>query len=164
MFGNKPIEPPAPGALRLHRGPDGRTVAAWNGETRVVQAQPCFPWSAPETFISLRDDDGREVALVPDPGALDSDSAAVLRQALREAAFAFEITRVIAVRKEFEIRYWDVVCAEGPRVFQTGVDDWPRTLPPRRLLITDVAGDVYTIADWTALDAHSRKQLAMYTD
>ena len=158
------IVDPALASLRLSRTADGRTMATWNGASRAVRAVTCFPWSAPGTFVSLRDEDGAEVALVPALDALEPGSRAVLARALREIAFAFEITQVERVRKEFEIRQWDVACVHGPRTFQTHVDDWPRVLPPNGLLITDVAGDVYVIPDWTALDKASRKQLAVFVD
>lgn len=165
----KPIETPRAdtddlSALRLTRTEDGRYQAVWKGETTIVRVRTCFPWSAPGTFVSLRDEDDHEVVLVPDLAALDGESRAALERALRETAFAFTITRVERVYLEFEIRQWEVECAEGRRVFQTKVDDYPQPMAPSGLLITDVAGDVYVVPDWTALDKHSRKQLAMYVD
>lgn len=153
-----------PGTLVLSRTEDGRTIATRDGVAHTVHVTTCFPWSAPGAYLSLRDDDGREVALIPAPEDLEAASRAVLMQALRDAAFAFEITHIVLVKKEFEIRHWEVTCVEGHRVFQTGVDDWPRPLPPNGLLITDVAGDVYRVRDWTALDKHSRAQIAMFVD
>lgn len=150
--------------LRVTRAEDGRYRAAWAGHKCVVRVGTCFPWTAPGTFVSLRGEDNKEVALIPSLDEVDAESGAVLRHALRESAFAFEIIRVEKVNKEFEIRLWVVTCAEGPRTFQTKVDHYPQPLPPDGLLITDVAGDVYVIHDWRALDKHSRKQIAMFVD
>ncbi len=150
--------------LRITRAEDGRYRAAWDGQECIVRVGTCFPWTAPGTFVSLRGEDDKEVALIPSLDEVDAESRAVLRHALRESAFAFEITRVDQVRKEFEIRHWVVTCAEGQRTFQTKVDHYPQPLPPDGLLITDVAGDVYVIHDWRALDKHSRKQIAMFVD
>ena len=155
---------PSRAPLRIFRASDGRFMASTGGEARAVRITTCFPWTAPDAYISLRDADDREVALVASLDDVDAESRAVLVQALREAAFAFEITQVAVIRKEFEIRHWEVTCREGLRTFQTHMDDWPRALPPHGLLITDVSGDVYVIHDWTALDRHSRKQLAIYID
>jgi hypothetical protein len=153
-----------PAPVRLARTEDGRTVVALDGASCPVQVSSCFPWSAPGTFLSLRDDAGHEVALIPSVDDLDEESRRILVQALRDSAFAFEITHVALVKKEFEIRHWEVTCVEGTRVFQTRMDDWPRPLPPHGLLVTDVAGDVYVIPDWTVLDKHSRRQLAMFVE
>ena len=150
--------------LRVTRAEDGRYRAAWAGYECVVRVGTCFPWTAPGTFVSLRGEDDKEVALIPSLDDVDGETRAVLRHALREAAFAFEIVRITQVRKEFEIRHWVVTCAEGPRSFQTKVDDHPQLLPPSGLLITDVAGDVYVVHDWKGLDKQSRKQIAMFVD
>lgn len=161
---DSPRVPALLSALRVTRADDGRYRAAWGGHECVVRVGTCFPWTAPGTFVSLRDEDDKEVALIPSLNEVDAESGAVLQRALREAAFAFEITHVAIMRKEFEIRQWEVTCAEGPRTFQTKVDDYPQLLAPSGLLITDVVGDVYVIHDWTALDRHSRKQIALFVD
>lgn len=150
--------------LRVSRAQDGRYRAAWANQECLVRVGTCFPWSAPGTFVSLRDEEDREVALIPSLDEVDTESRVVLQMALREAAFAFEITHVERVRKEFEIRHWVVTCVEGQRSFQTKVDDYPQLLAPTGLLITDVAGDVFVIHDWKALDKHSRKQIALFVD
>jgi hypothetical protein len=156
--------PPNLAELRVSRTGDGRYRAAWADQSCIVRVGTCFPWTAPGTFISLRGEDDKEVALIPSLEDLDPESRAVVQRALREAAFAFEVTHILAVRKEFEIRQWEVTCAGGPRCFQTKVDDYPQPIPPRGLLITDVAGDVYIIHDWRALDKPSRKQVALFID
>lgn len=164
---SKALLPSAPvllSALRVTRMEDGRYLAAWGDGNCIVRIGTCFPWSSPGAFVSLRNEDDKEVVLVPDLEEVDPESRTVLLRALREAAFAFEITHVASVRKEFEIRHWEVTCREGGRSFQTKVDDYPQILAPRGLLITDVGGDVYVIHDWDGLDKASRKQLALFID
>lgn len=135
------------------------------GETVIpVTVRPCFPWSEARRWISLRDDDQEEVALVKDPAALDAGSRAALEQALAEAGFLLEVTRVVAVEEEVEIRHWRVVTRQGPRSFQTRLDDWPRSLPDGGFLIRDVAGDLYHIAAPQALDKRSRELLWAFVD
>ena len=151
-------------SLRLSRNAQGDMIAHQDGVETAVQAKSCFPWNAPKSFFSLRDGDNVEVALVTDLGQLDEESRAVLEHGLREVRFTFDITRVKVLRLEYEIRHWEVECAQGPRTFQTRKDDWPHYLAPHGLLITDVSGDIYAIPDWTALDRHSRKELAYYID
>ena len=150
--------------LRVTRMEDGRYLGDWGDESCIVRIGTCFPWSSPGAFVSLRNEDDKEVVLIPDLDEVDSESRAVLQRALREAAFAFDITRVASVRKEFEIRHWEVTCHEGHRSFQTKVDDYPQVLAPRGLLITDVGGDVYVIHDWDGLDKSSRNQVALFID
>src|SRR5688572_9285951 len=70
--------------LKLDRALDGRLWAQVDNEKRVVRVQRCFPWSEPGHFISLRDDDDREFALVADPSRLDVHGRAILQAALSE--------------------------------------------------------------------------------
>ena len=66
-----------------------------------------------------------------------------------------EVTRVVSIDEEVEIRQWTVETRHGPRSFQTHLDDWPRLLPGGGLLIRDVAGDLYRLTV-TELDKKSR--------
>jgi len=148
----KPSEPPA--ALALQIRADGRLWARLGERSVKVALHRCFPWSSPGRYISLRNGDV-EFALVRDPGELDASSRAALEQALRDAAFVFSITRVDAVEEDFELRCFRVQTPQGPRVFQTALDSWPRETPNGGLLIEDVAGDLFAIPHPSELDARS---------
>ena len=153
-----------PAPLRLERGVDGRLCAQLGNERRVVHVQRCFPWSEPGCFISLRDEEGEEFALVPDPAALDCAGRAVLEAALAEAGFIFDLAAVLEIDEEVELRNWRVHTDQGPRRFQTRLDDWPRTLPDGGLLIRDVTGDFYRVRDVARLDRTSRALLWAFVD
>jgi len=152
------------GALRLERRADGRLWAVRGGAERAVWVRRCFPWSEPARFVSLRDDDEEEFALVRDPAELDPASRRVLEEALVAAGFVFEITRVTAIEEEVEIRHWRVETRQGARSFQTHLDAWPRLLPHGGLLIRDVAGDLYHVTDPAVLDETSRALLWAFVD
>jgi hypothetical protein len=150
--------------LVLERGADGRLWARRGPEARPVVVRRCFPWSETSRYISLRDDDQAEVALVRDPMALPPASRQALLEALAEAGFVFEVTRVIEVEEEVEIRHWRVETRQGARSFQTRLDDWPRALPGGGFLLRDVAGDLYRLPDPSALDPKSRELLWAFVD
>src|SRR3989442_4346299 len=155
---------PGTQALTLERRADGRLWAMRAGEERPVWVRRCFPWSDPGRFLSLRDDAEKEFALVRDPAELDAESRRVLEAALVAAGFVFEITRVVAIDEEVEIRHWRVETRQGMRAFQTRLDDWPRLLPHGGLLIRDLAGDLYHLADPERLDRKSRDLLLAFVD
>ena len=139
---------------------DGRL---WlNGQP--VSVRRCFPWSEPGRYISLRDEDEEEVLLVRDPAELEPESRRALESALAAAGFVMEVTRVLSVEEEIEIRHWQVETNAGPRTFQTRLDDWPRTLPAGGVLIRDVAGDLYLIPAPEQLDRPSRELLWAFID
>ena len=161
-----PIEPKPsyrhPVSVRMHG--DGRLVAIVGERTVPVKLRQCFPWSEPIRHISLRDADDKEVALVEEPASLDADSRQALELALAEAGFVLEVTRVLEIEEEIEIRQWTVETKQGNRLFQTHLDDWPRVLPGGGLLIRDVAGDLYRLADPGKLDKKSRALLWAFVD
>jgi Domain of unknown function (DUF1854) len=147
----------------LERKADGRLWVTRDGVERPVWVQRCFPWSEPGRYLSLRDDDA-EVAFIADPAALDPESRGALEQALDEAGFVLEVTRVAAIEEEVEIRRWEVETEQGPRRFATRLDDWPQALPHGGFLIRDVAGDLYRLRDPARLDRKSRGLLWAFVD
>ena len=152
------------GALRLERRIDGQLWARTGGREVRVKVHRCFPWSEPGRFVSLRDAEEDEVALVRDFRELDPRSRAALEDALAAAGFVLEVTRIHAVEDEVEIRSWRVETRQGPRSFQTRRDDWPREVANSGFLIRDVSGDLYHVRDAGALDQGSREWLWAYVE
>ena len=150
--------------LTLERRMDGQLWATLDGAETAVRVHRCFPWSEPARFLSLRDADDEEFTLVATLDELEAESRRVLEGALLEAGFVLEVERVVEVDEEVEIRTWKVVTRQGPRSFQTRLDDWPTDLPGGGILIRDVAGDLYHIPDPHVLDARSRGWLWAFVD
>src|SRR2546425_8390221 len=155
---------PYAGTLALEWRSDGSLWALLGDEERAVSVRRCFPWSEPTQHLSLRDADEEEFALVRDPAELDPRSRAALERALAVAGFVFEVTRVLEIEEEVEIRRWRGETQQGPRTFQTRLDDWPRTLPHGGLLIRDLAGDLYHLGRPEQLDRQSRDLLWAFVD
>lgn len=151
-----PPETPPP---VLELGADGRLRAHTLEASTAVVVKRCFPWSEPTRYISLRDADQGEVALVRDPADLTPASREALGLAMAQAGFVFEVTRVIDVDEEVEIRHWQVDTRQGARSFQTRLDDWPRALPGGGFLIRDVAGDLYRLPEPDKMDKNSQELL-----
>ncbi|MFN2564004.1 MAG: DUF1854 domain-containing protein [Gemmatimonadaceae bacterium] len=157
-------EPSMQSQLALRVSTDGRLLAKIGGKWVSVRLRQCFPWSEPGRHVSLRDDEDEEVALVEDPATLAPESRRALERAVAEAGFVLDVTRVLDVEEEVEIRQWTVETKHGRRSFQTHLDDWPRVLPMGGLLIRDVAGDLYRLPAPETLDARSRELLWAFVD
>src|SRR6266511_4369794 len=136
---------------------DGSLWAVRDDSERAVSVRRCFPWTEPARHLSLRDADEEEFAFVRDPADLE-------RHLQRRAGARVEVTRVLEIDEEVEIRHWRVETQQGPRAFQTRLDDWPRTLPHGGLLIRDLAGDLYHLGRPGALDRHSRELRWAFVD
>ncbi len=153
-----------PEALRLERGVDGQL---WmHTATRPERVWPvrCFPWSEKERYISLRNADDEELALVDEPARVRPASRAALQQSLDEVGFLLEIEAILALDEEVEIWTWRVQTSRGPRKFQTRRDEWPTRTPTGGHLIRDVAGDLFHIADVEALDKASRERFWVFLE
>ena len=148
--------------MRLEHRQDGQLWAIAGARECPVWVRRFFPWSAPGRFVSLRDGDETEVALVRELSDLGVDSRRALERALAEAGFVIEVEGVEGVEDEIEIRNFRIRTKGGIRSFQTLRDEWPRTMPGGALLIVDVAGDLYRVSDPEALDRKSRKHLAAF--
>jgi len=151
-------------AFVLRMGADGRLRAIVDGKSVSVRLRQCFPWSEPQRHLSLRDDDECEVVFVEDPALLEPESRRAVEDALAVAGFVLEVTRVVDIEEEVEIRQWSVETVHGSRSFQTHLDDWPRVLPGGALLIRDVAGDLYRLPEPRKLDKKSRELLWAFVD
>jgi len=95
---------------------------------------------------------------------LSVESRRALEAAVAEAGFVLEVTRILDVEEEVEIRTWKVETRQGGRRFQTRLDDWPMEVPRGGIVIRDVAGDLYHVADPAALDDRSRRWLWAFVD
>jgi hypothetical protein len=151
-------------AFSLRRAIDGRLLAMTETGSVAVRLRQCFPWSEPRMHLSLRDEEENEIALIEDPSSLDPESQRALEDALAEAGFVLEVTRVLDIDEEVEIRHWTVETKQGKRTFQTHLDDWPRLLPSGGRLIRDVGGDLYHLANPATMDKQSRDLLWAFVD
>ena len=147
----------------LRTSVDGRLMAMTDRGPIAVRVRQCFPWSEPHRHLSLRDGEDKEVLYVDDPAELSDSSRDAIERAVVEAGFVLEVTRVLSIDEEVEIRQWTVETRHGDRSFQTHLDDWPRVLPDGAILIRDVAGDLYRIVV-AEMDRHSKDLLWAFVD
>lgn len=153
---------PVRAAPILRRVEDGRLAVQAGEQWIPVTVRPCFPWTHPRQWLSLRDEKGEERALVRDLESLEPAPREVLARALAEARFTFEIEAIESIEADFDLRIWKVRTAQGARRFLTEWDTFPRTLPDGSLVIEDQAGDLFRIANPDAMDAKSAALLWSY--
>ena len=149
----------------LSRNESRQLVARVRGRAEPVvdcRVARCFPWSIPASYVSVRDKDGKEVALVRDLEALDSDSRRLMEGELREKVFNPKIRRVREFKNEFGVISLDVETDRGDVTFQIRSRDEVRVLSATRALFRDADGNTYEVEDLGALDAASRRYLEDY--
>ncbi|MDA3874525.1 MAG: DUF1854 domain-containing protein [Kiritimatiellae bacterium] len=142
-----------------HPHTDGRLALQSESGPRPVHLCRCFPWSHPDRLLSLRNQEGEELLFLHSPDDLDPASSALLKTELAQSGALFEIDSIQSLTKEIELRCWEVTTRQGPRSFQTELDEWPRDLPDGRLLIEDLFGDLYVVPPVHQLDPASQKRI-----
>ena len=150
---------------RIERDGTGRLLVylAGRDEPEVdARVARCFPWSLPATYISIRDKEGKEIALLKTLDGLDPGSRKLVEDELREMIFNPEILRVSEWKREFGVTS---ICCETDRgevTFQIRSREDVRVLTSTRALLRDVDGNIYEVRDLSKLDPASRRHFQQY--
>lgn len=143
----------------------GQLVVRVKGrEAPVAEAKVarCFPWSLPDSYIAVRDKEGKEVALLKTLDELDSGSRDVVIRELRDKVFIPRIRRVVEHREEFGVTSITVDTDRGVVTFQIRSRDDVRPISDRRVIFRDADGNSYELHDLNSLDSASRRCLQEY--
>ncbi len=149
----------------ITRNDAGQLIVRMEGRDEpVVDARiaRCFPWSLPETYVSIRTKDGKELALLKTLDELDEASRSLVRQELHDKVFNPRIMRVVEHKTEFGVTSITAETDRGRVIFQVRTRDDVRVLSATRLLFRDADGNTYEVADVGAMDPVSRKFLQDY--
>lgn len=152
-----------PSELRLRR-PEGRVdlIAQIAGEEPVegVRVRRVFPMSHPNEYLSLRDKEGKELAVLESVEGLDEESRRVLNEDLDRRYFTPQIEAIDAMKLEAGMWRFNVRTGRGPvEFFVRNWRDSAYELRPNNWHIYSVDGARFEIADVTALDANSLRLL-----
>lgn len=128
-----------------------------------LEPRRLFPVSNANMYITLLDQDEKEVAFVRDLEELDPDSAKALQECFKEYYRIPQITRLIASEEKFGSLTWTVETDRGVVSFRirnrhSDIKCWNNA----RILIRDTNDNRYEIDDYKLLDTHSRRLLFSY--
>lgn len=146
-----------PADLRLERTAGGFVALTVRGNEperyERIDAFRAFPLSAADAYVSLRDPDGGEIGMIESLDDLAPEQAALLRGELDRRYFTPRIERIRELKEEFGYSYWTVDTDAGRRRFtvQSGKNN-VTVVGGGRLVIVDVDGNRFEVADYTGLD------------
>lgn len=147
------VRAPGRGEFELHIG----------GKAQRVHPVRCFPLTDPEAWVSLLDERGREVTMIPELSALTHEHQLLIETALEEREFVPALLRIDRIVVTPSHAQWHVVTDRGPTNFSLGHDDHVRALTKRRFVISDTHGMRYVVKDVDQLDVRSRRLLSRYS-
>ena len=150
---------------RVERNAAGQLVVHLAGRDQPVvdaKAARCFRWSMPQSYISIRDAEGRELALLETLDELDQASRRILIDELRDRIFNPKITAITDHKSDFGVTSITADTDRGRVTFQIRGSDDVRILSPKRALLRDIDGNTYELVDLSALAPKSRRFLERY--
>ena len=150
---------------RVERNEAGQIVLYMEGRREPIddaRVARSFPWTFPDSYISIRTAEGKEIALLKSLDELPAGSREVLEQELRDKVFNPKIRRIIEWKSEFGVTSIQAETDRGEVSFQIRSRDDIRALSPTRALFRDVDGNTYELPDLTKLDPTSQKRLQQY--
>lgn len=122
-----------------------------------------FPYEASDEFISVTDKDGGEYGLIRSLGDFENAGRDIIERELNRKYYTPVITKINSVKERFGYSYWEVETTNGKYSFAMH-DTYRNTakISEERVVLTDVDGNRYEIADVLALDRKSYRKIELY--
>ena len=128
-----------------------------------LEPRRLFPVSGSNQYITLLDQNEREVALVRDFAELDEGSEEALRECFAEFYRIPKITRLLASEEEFGTLTWRVETDLGEVTFRIrNRHSDIKLMQNGRVLVRDASDNRYEIPDYKKLDKRSLHLLFSY--
>jgi uncharacterized protein DUF1854 len=151
-----------PAELRLFYHPEGMARLTVENDRSYLKVKLALaaPLSRPRKYVSLLNGKGEEIVLLPDLEALAPASREVAEKELQRRYLTSQVRRLLSLRQEFGVTYWEAETDRGIRDFV--VRDLQENcvwLSESHLLLIDVDGSRFEISDRQQLDELSRQLL-----
>ena len=132
-----------------------------NGECyEALEPRRLFPVSNLETYVTLLNKDGEEIAIIRAINDLSEQSKNVIRASLDNYYLVPKITRIISVTEKYGTLRWEVETDRGVKSFDIRNRNHDIKVQKNGAVrVRDADDNRYVIDDYKALDAHSRAQL-----
>lgn len=129
-----------------------------------LEPRRLFPFTNAEMYITLLDENEREIAFIRDFAELDPDSRRAVEECFSEYYMIPKITKIIRTDEKFGSLKWSVETDRGPVSFRirNRHSDIKQLYGTQRVIVRDSNDNRYEIPDLSALDAHSRRTLFSY--
>lgn len=150
-------------SVRFTLGSDQRLYMHTDrGKEGPVRVKWAFPLTAPDSYVVVSNERREFVGLLKELKHLDADSLNLLKEELEASYFLPRITKIVSIDDQSRMMVWNVETDRGPRTFEVRSRQRDiRWLSDDHVIITDVDGNRYEIADLKQLDAASRDLLEM---
>lgn len=134
------------------------TLITEGGERyEALEPRRLFPVSRPDTYVTLLDDDGVEIALIRDITALSPASRRVIHDSLEDYYLVPHITRILSTEEKYGTLRWSVETDRGIKNFDIRNRNHDIKVYKNGMVrVRDSDDNRYIIDNYNDLDAHSR--------
>ena len=125
-----------------------------------LEPRRLFPVSRADTYITLLDSEGIEIAIIRAMSDLSEQSRETVQYSLDDYYLVPHIVRIIAVTEKYGTLHWSVETERGFKEFDIRNRNHDvKVYKDGRVRVRDSDDNRYVITDYRKLDKHSRNQL-----
>jgi hypothetical protein len=129
-------------------------------EYTALEPRRLFPVSRLDTYVTLLDSEGVEIALIRSMSELNKESYDVVEYSLNDYYLVPHIIRIVAVTEKYGTLHWSVETERGFKEFDIRNRNHDvKVYKDGRVRVRDSDDNRYVITDYRKLDKHSRNQL-----
>lgn len=123
-----------------------------------------FPYELPEQYISVQEEENREVGIIYDVADFDADGAALLRRELDRKYYSPTISEIKSVKERYGFSYWKVTDTQGKEISFTVKDTFKsiKHISDDSIIIVDVDGNRFTVESVRGLSSKSYRKIELY--
>ena len=154
-----------PQQVRFSLSPNGFLMASLQGGASVrVFVCSAFPLEVTDGFVSLYDQDRRELGMVHKLQELAPDQRQLLEQELSRRYYCPTIRKIYSIKTKMGMSVWDCGLTDRGRVTFTVKDTYKSIIRvnEHRMFVVDADGARYEIPDADTLDKKSFHKLELY--
>jgi len=132
-------------------------------EFRRIALSRALPYQRPESYISVFDEENKEIGIIRELSELPAEQAELLRTELRRRYFSPQVLEILSTKEKMGYLYVEVRLDSGQRTF--ALKDFSRNIKNiggSRFVLFDVDGNRYIIEDLNTLDQKSRRRIDPY--
>ena len=153
---------------QFYRTPGGFTgLKIGDKDYKRVSLRRALPMKDPSSFISIADEENKEIALIRKLSDLDDDQLSIVNDELNRRYYCPMVKEVKSVKDKMGYVYMEMVLIMHNEVFDKNcavkdVNKNIRLVGDNRLIIFDVDGNRYIVQSLNGLDKKSLKRLEPY--
>lgn len=133
-------------------------VTSDGGRYEALEPRRLFPVNSPDTYITLLDGDGVEIAIIRSLSELSNQAREAIVLSLEDYYLVPTITKIVNVVERYGTLRWVVDTDRGEKSFDIRNRNHDiKVYPDGRVRIRDADDNRYVIKDYRELDARSRK-------